>query len=176
MTNNECVICGSDFKTNSDPNHQQTKCGICFRMQTGACRILGDMHDPAQFARHMCRVCRVQTKSTNSADQDTSPCSAKIRNKWSGIRQRHLGISNQPQDVISKNDLCRKLGGGVALCIYCDHYMASGLDRIDSMLGYTDANTVPCCTLCNFAKANFNQDIFLQKSCMICKRWSQELL
>ena len=28
----------------------------------------------------------------------------------------------------------------------------NGLDRVDSDLGYTDANTSPCCTVCNFAK------------------------
>lgn len=149
-------------------------------MQTGACRILGDMHDLATFARHMCRVCHAQTTNTQDNYQPSLPsteCTAKVRDKWRGIQQRHQDIANGASggEVVSQRVLCDKMHNGAALCMYCNHYKASGLDRIDSSQGYTNTNTVPCCTLCNFAKANFSQDVFLQKSCMICRQWSQEL-
>ncbi len=43
----------------------------------------------------------------------------------------------------------------------------NGLDRIDSSLGYTVENCVPCCTNCNRAKAQMSLDAFrewLQKA------------
>jgi 5-methylcytosine-specific restriction endonuclease McrA len=33
-------------------------------------------------------------------------------------------------------------------------FIYNGLDRIDSNLGYSVANCVPCCTKCNYAKGN----------------------
>lgn len=49
-------------------------------------------------------------------------------------------------------------------CIYCDQepsnmisaigYKYSGLDRIDSNVGYRLTNVVPCCIVCNRAKSN----------------------
>lgn len=49
-------------------------------------------------------------------------------------------------------------------CFYCDQepsnfivaigYKYSGLDRIDSSIGYTLTNVVPCCIVCNRAKSN----------------------
>jgi hypothetical protein len=37
-----------------------------------------------------------------------------------------------------------------------------GLDRIDSDLGHTKENCVPCCWRCNQAKSNYHRDDFLQ--------------
>lgn len=39
-------------------------------------------------------------------------------------------------------------------CTYCGYKSAEGigLDRVDSSVGYTKENSVPCCTLCNQAK------------------------
>lgn len=38
---------------------------------------------------------------------------------------------------------------------------ANGLDRVDNMQGYTDANTVPCCVHCNRAKRDHSVEDFL---------------
>lgn len=49
-------------------------------------------------------------------------------------------------------------------CYYCDGYFGkvtkgTGLDRIDSNLGYTIDNVVSCCATCNHLKSNvFTQD------------------
>lgn len=37
-----------------------------------------------------------------------------------------------------------------------DGLLYSGIDRIDSMQGYTIANSIPCCKLCNYAKSNLS--------------------
>lgn len=33
-------------------------------------------------------------------------------------------------------------------------YTYNGVDRVDSIKGYTIRNTVPCCKTCNYAKSN----------------------
>jgi len=46
-------------------------------------------------------------------------------------------------------------------CFYCNFKLGkkvmagSGLDRIDSSLGYIDGNIVSCCRICNCIKGNF---------------------
>lgn len=39
----------------------------------------------------------------------------------------------------------------------------SGIDRIDSALGYTLTNSVSCCTMCNKMKTDFSAEEFLRK-------------
>jgi len=39
--------------------------------------------------------------------------------------------------------------------------MYNGIDRKDNQLGYTEKNTVPCCTKCNYIKNNMHIDEFL---------------
>ncbi len=52
---------------------------------------------------------------------------------------------------------------GIAIskpCFYCDNLLGqksvsgSGLDRLDSNLGYTESNVVSCCIICNQMKSN----------------------
>ena len=43
-----------------------------------------------------------------------------------------------------------------------DLYM-NGIDRINSEIGYTISNCVPCCTSCNYAKHTLSYDEFLEK-------------
>jgi hypothetical protein len=40
-------------------------------------------------------------------------------------------------------------------------YVYNGIDRVDSSLGYTPDNCVPCCWVCNFAKRKMTKDVFL---------------
>jgi hypothetical protein len=39
--------------------------------------------------------------------------------------------------------------------------MWNGLDRVDNTLGYTEANVVPCCQICNIAKQRMSVDEFV---------------
>lgn len=38
----------------------------------------------------------------------------------------------------------------------------NGIDRIDSKIGYTSENTVPCCKYCNTAKSTMSQSDFMK--------------
>jgi len=40
---------------------------------------------------------------------------------------------------------------------------ANGVDRIDSLIGYTIDNCIPCCTSCNYAKHKLTQEEFFEK-------------
>ena len=51
-------------------------------------------------------------------------------------------------------------------CFYCgwhplDEEPLNGIDRVDSMIGYTDANTVGACAICNFMKREWSVTFFL---------------
>lgn len=55
-------------------------------------------------------------------------------------------------------------------CYYCGEYSNdyfdkpySGIDRIDSSLGYTTDNVVPCCTMCNRMKLDYITSDWLAK-------------
>ncbi len=41
-------------------------------------------------------------------------------------------------------------------------FLYTGIDRIDSNLGYTEENTVPCCKRCNFAKLTSTIEEFFE--------------
>lgn len=36
----------------------------------------------------------------------------------------------------------------------------NGIDRVDSSIGYTIQNSVPCCKICNYAKHNLTLEEF----------------
>ena len=44
-----------------------------------------------------------------------------------------------------------------------DKLLYNGLDRIDSNLGYTKENIVPCCAFCNLAKLDYSEEEFISK-------------
>jgi len=46
-------------------------------------------------------------------------------------------------------------------CNYCGLPEADGIDRLDNVQGYTPANSVPCCSQCNYAKRDMPVDEFL---------------
>jgi len=44
----------------------------------------------------------------------------------------------------------------------CQPFFYNGLDRVDNNIGYTIANVVSCCKICNWAKSTMTQQDFLQ--------------
>jgi len=64
-------------------------------------------------------------------------------------------------------------------CHYCGEtpvpgISLNGLDRVDSRQGYTDANTVPCCSICNDMKITFSMTEFIDSVRRIAKFHSLE--
>lgn len=47
-------------------------------------------------------------------------------------------------------------------CYYCNK-TGYGIDRIDSKKGYIKENIVPCCSMCNFMKQEFNFNQFIEQ-------------
>jgi len=47
-------------------------------------------------------------------------------------------------------------------CYYCG-YRSMGVDRVDSERGYDEDNVVPCCSLCNYMKNDYDINFFLRK-------------
>ncbi len=59
-------------------------------------------------------------------------------------------------------------------CWYCGEVLSTaGADRIDSTKGYTQDNTVPCCSVCNFMKLRTGQDEFIAKCRQIAEHCSR---
>jgi 5-methylcytosine-specific restriction endonuclease McrA len=59
-------------------------------------------------------------------------------------------------------------------CHYCGNKIIGvGLDRIDSSIGYTIENCVPCCKDCNIMKNAKGYDEFIQKCKQIVKNLEQ---
>lgn len=48
----------------------------------------------------------------------------------------------------------------------------NGIDRVDSLGGYTLENCVPCCSACNFAKRDMPRDEFIALAIKIAERHS----
>lgn len=38
----------------------------------------------------------------------------------------------------------------------------NGIDRLDSSIGYTKENCVPCCKICNIMKGTYSEDFFIE--------------
>ena len=66
--------------------------------------------------------------------------------------------------TINGHEFCVKVAQG---CFYCGlsgttHIVRIGIDRIDSDIGYTFANTVGACTSCNWAKKDLGIEQFFE--------------
>jgi hypothetical protein len=84
-----------------------------------------------------------------------------------GASKRHLSWELTDQQF---DDLTSRL------CFFCDSppktirktrrcngvFVYNGIDRLNNLLGYTIANCVPCCKICNRAKSNLSFEDFMQ--------------
>jgi len=64
-------------------------------------------------------------------------------------------------------------------CYYCEYYSdieVIGIDRIDSSLGYTPINCVPCCETCNMMKGELSIDAFKQHICKLASVFNKKSL
>jgi len=54
-------------------------------------------------------------------------------------------------------------------------FVANGIDRVDSALGYTISNVVPCCRVCNMAKGTMNGDEFIEMCSMVASHSNRKV-
>lgn len=59
-------------------------------------------------------------------------------------------------------------------CVYCHRDITetntSGIDRIDNSVGYLETNIQPCCSECNWMRADLTVEAFLEKASRIAAR------
>lgn len=77
----------------------------------------------------------------------------------SSARQRNIEV-----ETAAKEDLMAMMSMG---CHYCDFKPAdgehlNGIDRVDPAMGYTAANSVACCGICNQMKSSYSIDDFVR--------------
>lgn len=48
-------------------------------------------------------------------------------------------------------------------CTYCGSNENNGVDRYNNQEGYTEANSVPCCSTCNILKGRYDGDNFINQ-------------
>ncbi len=57
-------------------------------------------------------------------------------------------------------------------CYMCDYVGATGIDREDNAVGYTNENCRSCCSSCNMSKADIEYTTVIQKAHMVAAIWS----
>lgn len=55
---------------------------------------------------------------------------------------------------------------------YNGGYIANGIDRTNSLIGYRAGNIVPCCQYCNFAKGTMEYEVFRKLVKDIYQNWA----
>lgn len=70
----------------------------------------------------------------------------------------------------------------IDVCYYCgevvplktrysyDEVEVIGVDRKDNDIGYTVENSVPCCSICNYMKRKFSEEVFINQAIKINKK------
>lgn len=53
---------------------------------------------------------------------------------------------------------------------------ANGLDRVDNSIGYTNSNTVSCCTACNLSKHTRSKESFLEHCLSVTRKSFPQLI
>ena len=91
-----------------------------------------------------------------------------------GARRRKIEFAvtfDQFKEIVTKDCFyCGSVPSRVVICGNSPNaaakkhsaFVCNGLDRIDSSLGYTLDNILPCCSTCNYAKQDLKQDYFMQ--------------
>lgn len=93
-----------------------------------------------------------------------------------GAKQRNIPfeISVQEFHQIVQLD-CFYCGSSPAMITHrskkYDPYVHNGIDRLDSGLGYTWDNSIPCCLVCNKMKLNYDVEFFLRHLQKIAHHW-----
>lgn len=67
---------------------------------------------------------------------------------------KYCGVehSKEIEDRLNESKKGKRLSDHILKC--------NGIDRVDSSIGYTKINSVPCCKFCNFAKHTMSEDDF----------------
>ena len=147
-------------------------------------------HQDKRWRRHWLCKCRCGTEKVIQGSLlisgNTKSCgcwakeAARLRALPHGQASRNqvlAGYRHKAKKAKSGFSLTAEQFGRIATqpCFYCGtrpsnvhrsqngtgDFVYSGIDKIDPRKGYSVANTVPCCHICNFAKSNNSQGSFM---------------
>lgn len=64
------------------------------------------------------------------------------------------------EDLMTRDEFFKILDG---VCYYCGTNDNIGVDRISSDIGYTKANCISCCSMCNYMKNSYTIEDFISQ-------------
>lgn len=111
-----------------------------------------------------CIICK-NTITNPSYDRTVSGRFNRLKTN-SILRKIEINISLNEYEKIVSNP-----------CFYCGGSLpsvGSGIDRIDSSIGYIIENIRPCCTICNQAKNKMSELEFKEWILKVLKHWVTE--
>lgn len=153
--------------------------------QFGRLTVVRQIQSTGSYARWLCRCeCGNETSATSGnlkkGNVQSCGCLGRVfHRKKSGEAAFNLVLrkyKGRNREFALTAEEFRKLTKGN--CFYCNRcpsavqrtaageYVYNGIDRVDSSLGYTTENCVPCCTRCNVMKMDAPKTDFIQH----CKR------
>lgn len=167
-----CDQCGKSnkevefkFRTDLIKGGWRTQCNTCYNSK-GYCeksRTKRREEDEEGYLKrnaetHMDWVRRNPEKVRIQQLKTASDNLRKIKTIRTSAQARNIVFS-----IVDMDEMAAKLSKP---CYYCEftpkeNDILNGLDRVDSSLGYTDYNTVPCCATCNAMKGQQSMDMFI---------------
>ena len=137
-----------------------------FRCECGAERVAPISYIKVSLKKNLGVRLRCDGCNPRKLSPEARGLSYIMSNYKSRAKRRHLVWELDKDQIreIVKSD-----------CFYCgtppsnlwtsgrfgSHFVYNGIDRVNNKIGYTLSNCVPCCSICNTAKNNLEQDEFL---------------
>lgn len=103
-------------------------------------------------------------RAKRKGDGWPSQINAIIREATRGKYRKKMEFAlsyDQVKHIVQQD--CAYCGAEPAMANNHNVVKRNGIDRLDSAVGYTLENCVPCCAMCNFMKHTYSVDDFLQK-------------
>lgn len=124
------------------------QCNVCFRM--------------LPINQYYSNAAQYDGYSNTCKECENASLSVRLKNYKRNAKNRKLDF------ILSKEEF-QNISSQT--CFYCGEFGSTsptgerynGIDRIDSSLGYTLDNIVPCCSTCNRMKMDISQDDFLKQ-------------
>lgn len=106
-------------------------------------------------------------KDHNKLEKGIANRNALLGSYKRNAKHKNLPFSLTDEEVISIFESNCYYCGKVPYCVFerkntNGPYIFTGIDRLDSSLGYTKENTVPCCSKCNYIKSDMSYKEFLE--------------
>ena len=148
--NIECALCGGTKEMSSQSIKQKNSCGCSQNDSTTWKHSTGAKNRPWQLAEGEAAFNNLYT-SYRGRD---------------GRKGREFNFTKEEfrVKIVEQCYYCGTQGGAISkgLGKTSGDFPYTGLDRIDSSLGYSPENTRPCCKVCNSMKNTLSHEEFLQ--------------